>query len=385
MIQASSPVALVMPTQTEITMWMGALSACGLKKVTAFTSTTEAYEVCTRQQFPLFVTRMEMPKMSGIILIQKLRMTGNYGLEPQMFVCDKLDNKLLNVMAEYDIEYVSAAPFVGAALIEKLKHMIQMENNLSPGEVLYREAKTAFSSGIAEMAEESINEVLKGNPALEKALLLSGDIKAAKAEYQAASEVYKKVLVFNPKSAAAAHKLAQLYTAQGDHTSAANLLSKLAEISPYSIKLLENAGLSNFAVERYDEAKRLMGKLTGLDETNKTAATVTAEIKIKDGDYDGLVETLRKSHDEKSLIQFLNNAGAKLSKGDDLDGAITMYSAAVEQITESKFLYAIHYNMGIAYKKKNDKPHAILHFKKALKINPGFDKAAEELKKIQAI
>ncbi|RYZ85025.1 MAG: tetratricopeptide repeat protein [Proteobacteria bacterium] len=382
MIQASTPVALIMPTQSEISLWMSALSSCGLKKITAFTSTSEAYEVCTRQQFPLFVTRMEMPIMSGIVLIQKLRMTGNYGLEPQMFVCDKLDSRLLNVMAEYDIEYVSAAPFVPTALVDKLKHMIQIENNLDPGEALYREAKTAFSSGIVDMAEDFINELLKTNPNLEKAILLSGDIKFKNNDLEGAGNLYKKALGINPKSTTTAHKLAQLYTAQGSHEAAANLLSKLSEISPYSIKLLENAGLSNFAVERYDEAKRLMGKLSGIDTTNKVAGTVTAEIKIKNGDYDGLVETLSKSHDEKALVQFLNNAGAKLSKGDDLDGAIKMYSAAIEQITASKYLYAIHYNMGIAYKKKNDKAQALNYFKKSLKLNPTFDKAAEEIQKL---
>ncbi|MBC7660583.1 MAG: tetratricopeptide repeat protein [Chitinophagaceae bacterium] len=382
MFGSSTSVALVMPTQSEIQLWMGALGACGLKRVTSFTSTKEAYEVCTRQQFPLFIIRMEMPELSGVTLIQKLRMTGNYGLEPQMLVCEKLDTKLVNVMAEYDLDYVTTAPFASAAVVQKIKHMLQVENNLSPGELQYREAKSAFSSGIIEMAEEKIKDVLKEAPSLEKAILLSGDIEASRGAFDAAKSLYTKALGINPKSTSAAHKLAQMYTKMGNNKAAADLLTKLAEISPYSIKLLENAGLSNFADERFDEAKRIMGKLTKLDDTNKTAASVTAEIKVKNGEFEGLVESLRKSHDEKAIIQFLNNAGAKLSKGEDIDGAISMYNAAIEQITDNKFLYAIHFNMGIAYKKKSNLAQAGLHFKRALKLNPSFEKAAEELKKM---
>lgn len=382
MITASTPVALIMPTQAEIALFMQALSACGLKKVTTFTSTHEAYEVATRQQFPIFVTRMEMPTTSGIVLIQKLRLTGNYGLEPHMFVCDKLDSRLLNVLAEYDLDYVLTAPYNVAAITEKLKHMINSENNLPKVEAQYRDAKSAFSSGLDEMAEEGIKGVLAEAPNLEKAILLFGDTLLKRNDFEAAREQYKKALAVNPKSAAAAHKLAQLLTAQGDHTQAADLLNRLAEISPFSIKLLENAGLSNFTIERYDEAKRHMSRLTAIDEKNKTASTMTAEIKIKTGDFDGIVDVLSKSHDEKAVIQFLNNAGARLSKGDDIDGALKMYTAALEQITDSKFLYAIHYNMAIAYRKKKQIDKTKSHLEKALKINPTFEKAMEILEEL---
>lgn len=383
MINASTPVALIMPTQAEIALFMQALTACGMKKVTTFTSTHEAYEVATRQQFPLFITRMEMPTTTGVVLIQKLRLTGNYGLEPHLFVCEKLDSKLLNVLAEYDLDYVLTAPFNVAAITEKLKHMINNENNLPVVEGKYRDAKSAFSSDLTEMAEEGIKEVLAESPDLEKAILLLGDILAKRSDFAAAREQFKKALAVNPKSAAAAHKLAQLLTAQGEHQQAADLLNRLAEISPYSIKLLENAGLSNFTIERYDEAKRHMAKLSSIDQSNKTASTITAEIKIKTGDFEGLVDTLMKTHDEKSIVQYLNNAGAKLSKGDDIEGALKMYTAALDQITESKYLYAIHYNMAIAYRKRKETNKAKSHLEKALKINPLFEKGIETLEDIK--
>ncbi len=131
MFTFSTPIALLMPNHDDATIFIQALAECNYRRVTVFTSSSEAYEVCVRQQFSLFVTRMEMPDMSGIIFIQKLRLSGNYGLESHLFVCDRLLPTYLNVISEYDLDYVMAAPFKKAAIVQKFKHLIATENHLS--------------------------------------------------------------------------------------------------------------------------------------------------------------------------------------------------------------------------------------------------------------
>ncbi len=384
MLTNTMPVALITNNQAEVTLFTIALAEAGFRKVTSFTSCKEAYEVLTRQQFPIFITRMEMPDLSGIVLIQKLRLTGNYGLEPHLFVCNKLDGKLMNVLAEHDLDYAMVPPFTKVAIVQKIKHMIETENKLSPSEKLYRDAKSAYGAGILEMAEAHVNDVLKDQPNLEKAIILLGDIAQKGENLDSAQQAYKRALAVNPKSTTAMHKLAQVMMAKGDFKGSADLLDKLATVNPYNIKLLENAGLSNYNAERYDQAAAHMRELSTLDEDNKTAATVTAQVKIKKGDYSGLVNGLGKAMDDKELIQFLNNAGAKLASENQIDAAIKMYQSAIDQIKASKFLYAIHFNLGLAFKKQNIKDKAMNHFERSLKLNPEFSKASqaiEDLKK----
>jgi Tfp pilus assembly protein PilF len=127
-----------------------------------------------------------------------------------------------------------------------------------------------------------------------------------------------------------------------------------------------------------------MGKLQSVDSGNKVAATVTAQVKIKTGDLSDLVGGLRQGMDDKEMVQFLNNAGAKLSGENDVDGAIKMYMAAVEQIKSNKFLYAIHYNLGIAFKKKKEFAKARQNFERSLKLNPEFTKATAALQELTA-
>ncbi|MCX6129258.1 MAG: tetratricopeptide repeat protein [Proteobacteria bacterium] len=217
MLTNTMPVALLTSNQQEAQLFTSALGECGFRRFTTFTSGEEAYEVCSRQQFPLFITRMELADMSGIVFLQKLRETGNYGMEPHLFVCNKLDPKLVNILADLDLDYVLVPPLQKANIVQKFKHMIQTENNLSSVEVQYRDAKAAFSNNIFDMAESFIKAALAEKPDLEKAVILLGDIEAKRNNIALANQQYKTALSINPKSATAMHKLAQILMAQGEY------------------------------------------------------------------------------------------------------------------------------------------------------------------------
>lgn len=384
-IEKSSTICLVLPTQQEIEAFTIALAECGFRKILSFKSCTEAYEICTRQQVHSFITRMEMPDWTGITFIQKLRQTGNYGMETHLFVTSKLDSGLINTLAEVDIPYVLKAPFNRQAIKDKFQHLIQTENSLTPLIMKYREAKSAFYTNMLDMSEELVTQVIKECPTMEQALILKGDILLARKSLVEAEKCFTSAIVANPKSAAAMHKLAQVKMAGNDYAGASVILNKLATVNPYNINLLQNAGLSCFNSDQLDLAKQHMGKVIALDSTNKQAASVVAEVQVKQQDFDGIIDTLRKSHTDKDVISFLNNAGIKLSKGDDVPGAIKMYSAALNYLTESQYLYAIHYNLGVAYKKTNNREEAIKHLKIALKKKPDFDKAAASLRELEQI
>jgi len=386
-LQKSMPIAVITPDQAEADLFTAVLSELGFKKFTVFTSAKEAFEVCVRQLFPMFIIRMEMPELSGIVLIQKLRESGNYGLEVHLFVCNQLDSAVLNVLYEYDLNYVLSGEIRKNTIREKLQYMFAQESALHPNELEYRSARSAMYTNHLAMSEDILRKVLKSEPLLEKALVLMGDIYLRRAESTNAMQMYRKALTINSSSVGAAHKIAAVYLMRGEYTQAANALNDLVKLNPYNIKLLENAGLSNLGADRLDIAKSHMERLSGIDATNQTASEVMVSIKIKQGDYAGMIDLLRRSHDEKSLIQFLNNAGVKLSKGHDPAGALSMYKAAVEQLgDEHKYAHAIYYNMGVAWRRLDNAPRAIQLLKKALRLKSDFEKAQvllEELEKLE--
>jgi tetratricopeptide (TPR) repeat protein len=382
-INSHTPVAIIAPSELEAGIFGQALAKCNFRNTTLFRSTEEAYKVALRQQFPVFITRMEMPRMSGISFIQKIRMTGNYGIEPHLFVCTQVTPQLYGLLAEFDLDYVLTAPIGRQTIADKFTHLVHTENNISDIERAYRDAKSALHNGMLDMAETYCAAAIKANPRLEKAILLMGDIKLKGGDLNKAEKFYKSVISINRQSITAMYKLSQIMVGRGLFSEAADLLTKLSNLSPLHIRILEQAGLSNFEVKRYDLATEQMDRLRTLDETNKTAAQVTAQVKIAKGDYDGLVNTLKQGMDDKELIQFLNNAGAKLSKDNDAIGALKMYQAAIDQIEDSKYLYAIHYNMALAHRKMGEIDKALKHLDASLKIKPDFDRSLAMLEELR--
>jgi tetratricopeptide (TPR) repeat protein len=379
-LDKNKSVAVLMPTQEEVDFFTSGLVECGFRRVVAFRSAEEAYEVAVRQMFDVFITRMEMPKMSGIVFIQKIRETGNYGAETHLFVCDKISNDLLTLLFELDLPYVLTKPFQKPAFIQKYQHLVKSEAEVSGAEQLFRDARAAYFNQIFEMAIEMIDKVLVLNPGLEKALILKGDILQKQNDLKGARETYQNVLQINDKSLTAVHKLASIAMLENNPREAAEMLNKIADLNPYHIKVLENAGISCLKADMLVEAEKHMAKLAKVDEKNKVTSSVVAEVRVKQGNYDDLVNVLSKTHGEKEIIQFLNNAGIKLSKENDVAGALKMYKAAAIQLEgKTPLLYAIYYNMGIAYKKLDDKMNAAVCYRKALKLNPTFDKAKSAL------
>lgn len=383
MLDKSSKIALVLPSQGDIDLFSRAFGSLNFRKLTAFTSGREAYEVVIRQQFDIFVVAMDMPEMSGVVFVQKIRETGNYGNESQLFVCKKIEPPILNILHELDISHVMTSTTKPAMISEKINHLIKSENNLSDYEKNYRDARSALFNGLVEMALEMAEKLVSTENASEKAYILLGDISNKRGNTDEMINHYAQALKLNPKSAVAAHKLAGAYLQKGESKRAADMYNMLARLNPYNLKLLENAGLSNYNVQDYDKAQAYASELKSLDHKNKSASELTVNIKLAKGDFEGLADALKGSHDDKDIVSFLNNAGVKLAQGNDAAGALRMYQSCIQQLTGSKYIHAVYFNMGIAYKKMNQIDKAIECYEKAVKIRPDFAKAAASLAELK--
>jgi tetratricopeptide (TPR) repeat protein len=380
----TTKVAITARTKDEGDMLSHVARACGFEQLQVFSSPRVTFEVAKRNQFQLFITHHDFPDMSGLTLIQSLRATGNYGIEPHLFLVDALTPEIMLVLVENNINHVLAKPFSADRTQQKLTHLWQGELNITPAEQEFREAHAAMSSGLMEMAQELAIKNLRTHGPMEKLLLLLGDVETKLNHPVEARRYYDAAQKFNPKSSLAAQKLAQTYMLEKDFAKAAELMNELTKLNPLNLELLANAGLSNYEVGNLDEAKDAMSRLQGLDKERKDASEVLARVAIKEGDYETAMKQLKGTHDQKELVQMLNNEGVRLSHENEIDAAIAMYLKCITIIGENPYIYALHYNLGLAYNKHHDKANAITAFKKSLELKPDFEKAASALSKLEA-
>lgn len=383
MIDKQSPIALILRDQKEISLFTQVWSELGYRKITAFTDTREAYEVMVRQLFPIIVVRMEMNDMNGLVLIQKLRETGNYGEEHTLFVCDKLDSSITNILYEFDIEYVCVSPKTKNIASQKIKHLLDSENNLSEFDIQYRTARSAYFNNILDMAEEIAQKLLLKDPKTDRIAILLGDIALKRQDNVSMFKWYNQAMKENPNSPAIAQKLAQAHMHKGEYERAAQLLDTVAQVNPYHLKTLECAGLSHLELNHIDEAEAYANQLSAIDESNKSATEIQSQSQIKQGHFSDITSNLKKTHSDKEIISYLNTAGVKLAKNEDVQGAIQIYKTVIKDLGKSKYLYAVYYNLALAYIKQGKTLDAEVALNKSLEINPDFEKSKTTLAKIR--
>jgi tetratricopeptide (TPR) repeat protein len=378
-INKSSRIAVVGRDRNEADGFAGALRAIGFHNIEIFEGARPAYELCIREQFPFFIIHNELPDMSGLTLIQKLRATGNYGAEAHLLLIDEVSESILPILQEFNIKFVLSRPFHIEKIQKKFNSLFIEESNLTPFEKDYRAALSALAAGMADMAREMAIHALKTHGHHEKLLLLLGEIELMVERPEKARRFFAAALKVNPLSAAAAHKIGKTYLMEKDFAKAAEMLNQQMKLNPLNIELLLNAGLSNYENGNMELANQALTQLHDLDTQNKQAGELMATIAIKEGRIRDACDLLQESHDQSELVQFLNNEGVKLSQNNDVPGAIKMYTKCLESVRNNPYIYAIYYNLGLAYAKIQQHELAADCYRQALKCKPDFERATQAL------
>ena len=375
MLDKNSKVAIVLPSRQALDLVQGSLVRHKFNKIIQFESVDEAYEVLSRQQVDFLVVSITMPDGPGVTLMQRLLEVGNYGSEPFLFMGAGVDAATLKIFVEYDVDYVLTPPIDKKRVDEKVSFILHRENNVPPDLAMYRDAKGAFQGGIFEMAEDFAKQLLDSSELKEKAKVLLGSICIAQQDLESAKGYFEEVLKGNPGSLGAVHKLAEVLRLMGDFERAKEISESQLEANPLHLNLLKNAGLSNYGLGNLDLAKSQMKRLQSMDKSNKAASETITKVAIDKGEFEGVASQLQASHTEKEIVSMLNSAGIKLSKENNIEGAISIYKDCLSVVRKKDFKGKIHYNLAIAYRRLSKPEKAVKHCQEALRLLPDLEKA----------
>lgn len=370
-------IAITAQNTEEAAMLHHVTRSCGFDKSKVFANPRETFEQASRQQFQLFITHHDFPDMTGLTMIQSLRASGNYGLEPHLFMVNQINHEVMVVLAEHNIKYVVQKPYSSDLVNQKLSSLWKDERNLSAFEQDYREAHAAFQSGLLEMAYEMAIKALKTHKLQEKILLLLGDLELRMGRPSEARKFYEKAQSSYPDSYVATHKLAQVLMKEGNFLKAAALLDDLQKLSPLNIEILAHAGLSNFEIGKFPEAKSAMSRLRFLDHKRKDANEILARVAIQEGDLRNAVEFLKDSHPSEDVVRVIKREGLTFADRNSHLRAIDMYLSAIKILGPIPEAYDLNFQLGMAYAEIYDHFNAVRYLKRSLELKPDFEMARQ--------
>ena len=385
MLAKDSKLAVVVADYNLRELVRECLSSEKYKNIEYFVSFHDAYERCSRIQFSFLIIDMKLPDSPGVVLMQRLKSTGNYGTEPMFFIGKSVDEATFNMFLEYDVDYVLTGVPDRKRLIQKLQFIFKHENHLRPSVETYRLAKSALLGNKLGYAKDLAKQLVENKQDNERVHILLGDIALKEGNIDETQDSLEDALKLNPKSIGARLRIAKIKMTQGNLSEAKTILDELVSLNPHYLNGLENAGLNNFELGFNDLAREQMESLEKLDETNKNANQVLGEIALQDGDFAAGIKRLQKFRSEAELVKELNKAGVQLTKDDDFEDAIKLYQECLKVVNNDKYRSKISYNLAFAYYKLKDYNLSIKFCDQALKADPELNHAKKLLAQLEKV
>jgi tetratricopeptide (TPR) repeat protein len=192
-----------------------------------------------------------------------------------------------------------------------------------------------------------INEALKINPRYRDAYVLKGTNYLHLNNVELAKSSYETAVQQDPKFFEAYVMLGSLYQSENNKI-CLEYYTTAAQLQPKNTDVLYALAFADQEFNKLNEAKSIYRKMIELDTTYAEALFQQGYIK------------------------------QWLEKERDLDSAMYFYNSCIQ--TKPEYVEAWH-NLGICYLDKEDKPNAMLSFRKALSFNPNFTLSKELIEK----
>ncbi|MGN0030459.1 MAG: tetratricopeptide repeat protein [Candidatus Gastranaerophilaceae bacterium] len=247
--------------------------------------------------------------------------------------------------AEKPEQYISGAFICGLDIVEE-----DISDNLDEIENYNKIAEEFYKNEQYELAVENWNEVLKLNPEYEIDYFKLAYAQDEIGKDKEALKNYRKYLKTNPNNAATYNNIGVIYKNREDYKKAIQYYKKAHKADTEEILYINNLADAYYKNEQYELAVENWNEVLKLNP-----------------EYE---------------INYLNLAYAQDEIG-DLNSALVNCCKFIENNPNDSNIYIAYNNRGYALEQLNHYEQAFQDYKKSLELNPDFEMAQKNLKRIE--
>jgi tetratricopeptide (TPR) repeat protein len=328
------------------------------------------------------IVSWELKTCPGTFLIQKLKALTKIKHVPFILYSKRLSPEDLVLLKEMGMDNILALPLAKEKASQEILAMIKKEEEMPPEEITLRKIEAALKEQKPADALKYFDESLKKKgPYYVRAQVLLGEIFIQTHDIPKAEQAYKAALGENPNSYDALSGLANVYSRLEQHEKALKILTDLSQKSPKNINTMVNLGATYVQANRLTEAKQTFSKISSIDPDAPGLKEEQSKAAFKEGDMGLAAKLIAETQQGDQLARYFNNLAISQSRRNDFNKAIETYQNAIKILVNKAKLYALRYNLGLAYVKKGDLQKGFVELAASFKEDPSFEKAYAALVK----
>lgn len=336
-----------------------------------------------KHHIQFFIVAWELQGMPGTIFVQKARSKRKRRFVPCLIYSKRMSVEDVSLTKELGFKDILAMPFDRKVAKDLITSILEFENNLHPREVQLRKIEMYNLEGHPmEALKMFTDELFSPGPYQTRALLSGAEVMMALSKYDKAEKHVADALRNSPDNNRAMQLQAKLFSRKGMHEQAIGILEKMVTVSPKNLSNKINLGSAYIEADRHDDAKRVFNEVLKADGSNQECKDQMATLAFKEGDLNLAQQLIAETENGNELARAFNNLGiSQVSKG-LFDQGITTYTNAMKMLADKARLYLLHYNQGLAFRKKGDLERSFQAFSAAYLADPTYEKAYVAIAKV---
>lgn len=292
---------------------------------------------------------------------------------------------LLALSSDTLINRILSRQTVQLNLVEEVNMAVASGANLSELQQQIRSVQTKESVYNQDAIDEMVESSYKAFPHDSTVCLEFANLQYRCENYQDALQHAERLITKDPNNVRAMGLMSRILMKSGEFDQAQQVLEKANILSPLNSSRLISLGQICYEKGQKESARGYYREALKADPDDKEAIEVAANFEVLEDNPNDALAIFRNTLSEEETAGLLNNSGIKAIHEGHVEEGIKFYQLAISSLKSNRFLPQLLFNMALAQKRKNNLDEAVNYCKKALKFDPSFTKAADQLKKIEKL
>ncbi len=248
---------------------------------------------------------------------------------------------------------------------------------------LVRESRGESFKYDQQTIDQKVEELYQKFPHDNKVKLEFGNLSFRQQKFPEALVLASDLVTREPQNLRALNLMARAMMKQGQWDKALEALEGAQILSPSNPDRLVMIGDAcygkgdlNRALQCYEEAADLDPDLTS------TAHRQMGQIKLEMGQVEEALNLFKNSVSEDEAAGFFNNAAVAAVRDGKPEQALKLYETAMRALKTNRLKPLIHFNIALSHRRLGHNDDAVKHLKKALQMDPNYEKARVQLEQL---
>ena len=329
----------------------------GCKNIFDFADGDSAFSWLDQNGEPdLLLMEWRIPKLSGPMLLQRLRSKGHYN-KPVIVISSLIKSSDIPIIRELGIANLALKPVEKNTLLKALIWAIQQDRMPSDMYQLENKIRALLNSKSLQAAEPLVQRYID-DPTIQNARksILRAEFAFAKEQYDEARDLAIAAVKHSGESLFALNILGKCLMTLRQYESALKCFKKAQTISPMNIERLITMAEVQAELGESATAEASLNMAKDIDPESRVVAEGAARVAITSGSSKDATTALASLESNLNLIRYLNNKAVAHAKCGFPKEGIEIYEKTLVAMPprEHELISIVHYNTALARVRSSD-------------------------------